>query len=234
MQSSEIKLLSDFQKSVKAELQIQTDNLLTEFKGRKEQLIRIAATKEAEYNIMWNIVTINNSILNGTPETATILSIQEILSDLTLSKARTSMTLAFWSTNLGTLATSIVSDILLYFLRQINVKQSLTDIQILTCSVKIIKEYRTLRFIELLHCLNMGVSNHFGNSYQYIGVETIMEWIHKYLELQDADIVAYNTRYRGENRIRVEDIVSPEEKKLEAYKNEMMAKIDIDKSLKNK
>lgn len=63
---------------------------------------------------------------------------------------------------------------------QFNVKASFNDIQIVDCTLSIIKKYWYLRPEEILYAFKQAKMGVYGSAYNKLDTPTILEWLHKY------------------------------------------------------
>jgi len=63
---------------------------------------------------------------------------------------------------------------------QFNVKSSFNDIQIVDCTLSIIKKYWYLRPEEILYAFKQAKMGVYGSAYNKLDTPTILEWLHRY------------------------------------------------------
>jgi len=74
----------------------------------------------------------------------------------------------------------IVSMMVSLLADQFNVKASFNDIQIVDCTLSIIKKYWYLRPEEILYAFKQAKMGVYGSAYNKLDTPTILEWLHKY------------------------------------------------------
>lgn len=221
---AEIKTLQQFTDICESECNLRIQNLVEEFKGRKEQLLRIKETRLNEYKFMHGIIAINTMMNNNNVDPAALMQVERELANLTYDGAMNSQPMSYWQKEFGdSFIIPIVSDLLNYFLRQFTVKESLSGIQIMQLAARLITAQPHLRIKELVMLMNNALSGKYGPTYQRIGIETVMEWLTKYYE-DSSKAIECKVVNSKQDESRGEQPWQVVEKDLKRYKEEQEAK----------
>src|SRR5690606_19458904 len=121
---------------------------------------------------------------------AIIAEAQMAISEITFENSMKSRTIGQWSAEFGNKTIPIVADIIHYFIRLFNVKETLNDAQMIMCATKLLKEYPNVRIKELVQCLSKATTGDYGSTYQRIGINNVFEWLNEYYKQQDDFIVS--------------------------------------------
>lgn len=219
------KDLVSFKESVSNELKIKESNLIEEFKSRKAHLQLLADKKIEEYGVMNLICGINTVSKDNKPNLRDIKDMESILSIIDLQKARNSYSLSFWEKENQNFI-QILCEIIFYFQRKMNMKEKLSQEQIVMLSCSIINNYPALRFYELLHVFHLMIMGKLVKVYSYLSTETIFEAIDAYLTMQSNDIeVCYSRDKKTESR--GVDLALVEKRRIDSIRNTYAEKIAI-------
>lgn len=219
------KDLVSFKESVSNELKIKESNLIEEFKSRKAHLQLLADKKIEEYGVMNLICGINTVSKDNKPNLRDIKDMESILSIIDLQTARNSYSLSFWEKENQNFI-QILCEIIFYFQRKMNMKEKLSQEQIVMLSCSIINNYPALRFYELLHVFHLMIMGKLVKVYSYLSTETIFEAIDAYLTMQSNDIeVCYSRDKKTESR--GVDLALVEKRRIDSIRNTYAEKIAI-------
>lgn len=157
--------------------------MIAEFKGKKEHLQLLCDRKIEEFKFIDSIVKVNTSIINSQPDTAGVMSMELKLASLDYENIAASFPLDYWRVEYGEqLIIPILCDTMSYFLRQFQVKEVLSDAQIMQLAIKLLSAQPKLRIMELVFVFNQALQGAYGPTYQRIGIDTILGWLTKFYE----------------------------------------------------
>ncbi len=224
---SEIKTLEEFTALCERECKTGIANLVEEFTGRKEQLLRIKDMQVNEYRFMSSIISLNTQMNEGKVSPAAIMQLQADMDAIDYDSAMKSLTIRQWRKIHGdNMILPLISDILNYFLRQFTVKEKLTGNQIMQLAARLISSQPDLRVKELVLILNNALNGTYGPTYQRLGIESVMEWMTKYYDAASQALESKQVN-NTQQESRGSQPWLEMERKLEAYKKEQMAKKEI-------
>lgn len=179
--------------------------MIEEFKERKEALAKSCDRKVEEYKFMNSIVNINTLALKGEVNPISLMEVEKELAGLNFESIASSFTLDYWRTQYSeNMIVPVLCDIMSYFLRQFQVKEMLTDLQIMQLVIKLLAAQPKLRIMELVFVLREALAGTYGPTYQRIGIDTLLGWLSKFYEesaahLECRVVNAKQTESRGES-----------------------------------
>ncbi len=201
--------------------------MVEEYKERKQHLQNLCDRKIAEYEFIESIVTVNTLLENSHPVAAPVIALEVQLSKLDYENIAASFPLDFWRVQYGdNMIIPIIADIMHYFLRQFQVKELMTDVQIIQLAVKLMAQQPKLRIMELVFVFNQALQGAYGPTYQRIGIDTILGWLSKFYEESAAHLEATRINSKPDDS-RGDQPWVVVEKKLKAYEQEQRAKKEI-------
>lgn len=162
--------------------------MIEEYKDRKQHLQLVCDRKIEEYKFINTIVQVNTAIGNNQPNTAIVMQLEMELAKLDYDNIAASFPLDYWRVEYGeNMIIPIISDLMLYFLRQFQVKEIITSVQVVQLAVKLLSQQPKLRIMELVFVLNGALQGEFGakegtSHFQRIGIDTILGWLTKFYE----------------------------------------------------
>lgn len=201
--------------------------MVEEYKGRKHNLQLICDRKIEEYKFINLIIQVN-----GQPSTTAVMQLETQLAQLNFENIAASFTLDYWKVEYGNhMIIPIISDVMLYFLRQFQVKEIITDIQVVQLAVKLLSQQPKLRVMELVFVLNGALSGEFGakegiSHFQRIGIDTILGWLTKFYE-QSAYYLECKNQNNKPDESRGDAPWLAIEKQMKQYEAEQRRKKDI-------
>lgn len=205
--------------------------MVDEFKGRRDNLAKICDRKIAEFKFIGTIIAANDPDIDKS--LAAVGSVENMLASLDYDSCAASFTLDFWRKEYGeNLITGIISDVIDYFLKQFQVKETLTDVQIMQLAIKLLHAQPYLRINELVFVLNNAICGKYGPTYQRIGIDTILTWLGRFYEdsaiyLESKSINTKPDEARGDAPWEVQA------RQLQAYETEQRKKFAINNRLLN-
>jgi hypothetical protein len=177
------KTSDEFQTLVEAEVHHNLALLDDEFSARRESMLRSAETKIAEYELMAAIIEANTAEQNGQVNPALLMKIETQGAGLNYDNVAASYQLLFWQKQYGEqMLAPVLAEIIGYFVKQFQVKESLTHEQAYLLATKLIAFHPHLRIKELIFVLNNALNGLYGPTYQRIGIDTILSWLSKFFE----------------------------------------------------
>jgi len=196
MKSSPMNMvgLNTFKQSAEAEYAARHAEMVGEYKKQNENLQKQRDLKVAEYGLMWGIFELNRSMRPRASEEAEqrrresftpypLVELERRLADLNYESVGESFTLAFWRAQFGdNYILQVLSEVISYFLYQFEVKEKLTDEQVMQFVAKLLAHHTTLRIKELVFVLNNALCGKYGPHYQRIGIDTILGWLNAFYE----------------------------------------------------
>lgn len=201
--------------------------MIEEYKDREEHLVLRRDRQVEEYKFMNSVVNINTLALKGEVSPAALMAVEKELAGLNFENIAASFTLDFWRTQYSeNMIVPVLCDIMSYFLRQFQVKEMLTDIQIMQLVIKLLAAQPKLRIMELVFVLREALAGAYGPTYQRIGIDTLLGWLSKFYEesaahLECRVVNAKQTESRGESPWLVI------EKQMKQYESEQREKKKI-------
>lgn len=198
-QSGGVKSLESFTELCQSEYRVKYDAMVEEYKERKSYLLASCERKIAEYRFINLIVSANTGLLKNEPDSALIISLEVELSKLNYETIAASFPLEYWRAQYGEkMIVDVLSDIINYFIRQFQVKEILTDVQIFQLASKLLAAQPKLRISELVFVLNNALRGDYGPTYQRIGIDMILEWLTKFYGLSAEYLEAQRTGNKQE------------------------------------
>lgn len=183
-----LRTLDEFTQLCQSEFHHRHNVMIEEYKDRKQHLQLVCDRKIEEYKFINSIVQVNTCIGNNQPNTAVVMQLEMELAKLDYDNIAASFPLDYWRVEYGeNMIIPIISDLMLYFLRQFQVKEIITDVQVVQLAVKLLSQQPKLRIMELVFVLNGALQGEFGakdgtSHFQRIGIDTILGWLTKFYE----------------------------------------------------
>lgn len=157
--------------------------MVEEFKDRKEHLILRRDRQVEEYQFMNNIVALNTMMHENKTNPAAVIAVEREIAALDFENIAASFPLDHWRIQFGeNMIVPILCDVVNYFLRQFEVKEMLTDLQIVQLVSKLLVAQPKLRIMELVFVLKEALNGTYGPTYQRIGIDTLLGWLGKFYE----------------------------------------------------
>lgn len=184
-QSGGVKSLSlaSFTQLCNDEYTVKHDSMVAEYKERKDYLLKSCERKIAEYKFIDLVIEANTCLLKQEPNSALIISLEVELSKLNYENVAASFPIDFWRVQYGeTMIIQVLSDVMFYFLSQFQVKEMLSQVQVVQLASKLLAAQPKLRIMELVFVLNNALRGDYGPTYQRIGIDMILEWLTKFYE----------------------------------------------------
>jgi hypothetical protein len=222
-----LKTLDDFTKLCKSEFTVKHNAMVEEYKERKEALAKSCDRKVEEYKFLNSIVHINTLTLSNKVDPASMMAVEKELAGLNFESIAASFTLDYWRIQFGEqMIVPILCDVMSYFLRQFQVKEMLTDVQVMQLVIKLLAAQPKLRIMELVFVMREALAGNYGPTYQRIGIDTLLGWLSKFYEesaahLECRVVNSKSTESRGESPWLVV------EKQMKQYESEQREKKKI-------
>jgi len=200
--------LENFVKVRSNDLQVKTENLIAEFRERKNELIEKNKGFVKEYELFTGIAQINSG--KATPDI--ILRTEEMMMDNWKS-----ITLKEWSDEIGfNKMVTLCCELFTYMLSSFKTKEKTEGMDLMKLVIKIFAQNKYITVRELITILDNGRKGTYGQSFSRIDEETIFGWYskfmqHKYNELETEMI---NKKPEQSN---IGKIVNPEHEELRVY-----------------
>lgn len=216
--------LEKFTELCESEYKVKYNSMVERYQEEKHHLVMQKERKVKEFEMINAIIRVNTEAQNGNISPANIIAVEKELASLNYDSVGASFTIDYWRIQYGEkMIVPILCDIMDYFLRQFEVKEKLTDVQVVQLVMKLMASQPLLRIRELLFVLNRALAGGYGPTYQRVGIDTILGWLSKFYEessahLEQARINASNEESRGSEPWQQMD------KKMKAYEDEQRAK----------
>lgn len=168
--------------------------MVHEFTTRKELLLQRRDRQVEEYNFLHSIMNLNTQIQKNEADPrsdvnpSAIIAVEKELAGLNFETVGASFTLEYWRIQFGeNMIVPVLCDVLHYFLRQFQVKEMLTGVQIMQLVIKLLAAQPKLRVMELVFVLNGALAGEFGDKdgtshFQRIGIDTLLGWLSRFYE----------------------------------------------------
>lgn len=203
--------------------------MVQEYRERKEYLQRSCDRKIEEYKFIHSIIHLNTQMQRNSVNPDALMAVEKELAGMTYESIGGSFTLDFWRIEYGeSMIVPVLCDVMSYFLRQFQVKEMLTDVQIMQLVIKLLAAQPKLRVMELVFVLKEALAGKYGPTYQRIGIDTLLGWLNMFYEESAAHLEAKMinskpTESRGESPWLA---IEKQMKKYEAEQREKKAVIE--------
>lgn len=179
----QLKTLDEFTQLCESEFAVKHNAMIAEYKERKNNLQLSKERKVAEYSFINDIVSLNTLIQNNEVNTELVMKLESELAQLDFENIAASFPLDYWRVEFGEkFIVPIICDVVNYFLNQFQVKEMLTDVQIVQLSIRLLASQPRLRVMELVYVLKEALAGTYGPTYQRVGIDTIQGWLAKFYE----------------------------------------------------
>lgn len=180
---------------------------LAEFKALKERtyealdaLFKQTENQVREVELMKSITRANFQVLRGHQCPELLLDIIEQLAELNYPNVGASFDLDFWCRQYGREGFApIFSDIIQYFIRQLEVTENLTDEGLAYLAHTLLANLPQLKIKELLFVLNKAVNGEYEATGNRVGVDTVLGWLSQYYHESATHLQATLYNYTPEN-----------------------------------
>ncbi len=199
-----IRTLENFTKLCQAEFTVKHNAMVERYKDEKTTLQLNMERKVDEYKFINSVIQLNTELLaatkNGTsPNPASIMAVEKELAQLNYENIGASFPLDYWRTQYGEgMIVGIIADVMNYFLQQFQVKEKLSDIQIMQIALKLLAEQPLLRMRELVFVLNNALQGTYGPTYQRIGIDTILGWLSQFYDHSSGELESRRMNSRAD------------------------------------
>jgi hypothetical protein len=226
---NQLKTLEQFKQLCESEYHVKHNAMVEEYRTKKDFLIQRRDRQVEEYKFLQDIMNLNTLQIKNEVHPAAIMAVEKELAGLDYETIAASFPLDYWRIQFGeNMIVPVLCEVVSYFLRQFQVKEMLSDVQIMQLVIKLLAAQPKLRVLELVFILNKALAGEFGDKegtshFQRIGIDTLLGWITRFYESSAAYLeckVVNNkpTESRGE---------SPwleQEKKIKQYEAEQREK----------
>jgi len=165
---------SDVVNAVMAKYQ-QNENwnaLMAQNKFDIEQAVQVSAADWVEFSESTNYpATIENAVSNIVPSIA-----------------------VFRKYNDESAALGVISKMVLWTLKMLNVQKSQDDFQIMMTSKMILSDYYFLKLSEIKYCFVRGIHGDFGQLYAKVDAMDLLKWLKEYCEQRSAYLIQENQK----------------------------------------
>lgn len=180
---SNLKTVEDFASLCESEFQVKRNNLISEYTEKNNWLANIRDRQVKEYKFMHSIMEFNTNQIEDKVNPAQIIEIEKSLAELNYETVAASFCLEHWRVQFGeSMIVPVLCDIMSYFLNQFEVKEKLSDAQIMQLACKLLAAQPKLRVMELVFVLQKALAGDYGPTYQRIGIDTLLTWLKKFYE----------------------------------------------------
>lgn len=177
------KTLGEFSALVRAEVKHAQQLLAAEFAEKQELLINSAERKIAEYEFIGRIIEANSNEYAGAVNPQLLMQIEIRCAGLNYDNVCASYQLSYWQRQYGEhIIMPVLCDVISYFLRQFQVKENLSDNQVMLMATKLLALHPQLRLMELIFVLTNALNGVYGPTYQRIGIDTILVWLQQFFK----------------------------------------------------
>ncbi len=219
-----IQTTEEFTHLVLCDFKVKEAALLQQYNDRYIHLQVLRDRQIEEYTLLNSIVEANSMLLKKQPDTTALMQLENQLAALSYDNISGSFTLRDWQTQFGDkLFIPLLSDLLLYFINQFEVKERLTHVQIMQMACKLLSSEPMLRVKELLFVLHRSISGHYGQVYNRIGLDMVLGWLRKFYH-ESADHLEGRMQNMRQHETRGLQPWVEQEKQLQRYKSEQLEK----------
>lgn len=205
--------------------------MIAEYREREQQLQLRKKRLVEEFTLMNEIININTLGAEGKTNPAAIMRVERLLAELDLDNVAASYTLDYWRTQWGeNMIIPIVCEVMDYFLKQFEVKEKLTDTQLLQLAIKLIAAQPLLRVRELIFVLREALAGSYGPTYERVGINRILEWLNKFYQ-QSCEHLEQRMANQNKDEARGDTPWEVLERRMKAYHDEQMKKREICKKV---
>lgn len=153
------------------------------YREEKQELMQRRDRQIEEFKFIHSIMNLNTLMLQNKVHPAALMAVEKELAGLNYETIGASFTLDYWRTQFGeNMIVPVLCDVMSYFLRQFQVKEMLTDVQVMQIATRLLVAQPRLRIAELVFVLNEALKGTYGPTYQRIGIDTLLEWLNKFYE----------------------------------------------------
>lgn len=176
--------LDTYKKFCDNELQVSSNMLKTRYEDGIAHLKKVYEQKLEEFTFMADLVSLNTQLYESPQESAAqLMNMENFIGQLTHDNIHHSLTIDFWKKEYGQEKFIVMlSDIMSYFFKQFQIKENITDVQIMQLAIKLLQQQPHLKILELVFILNQALAGRYGPVYQRIGIDTVLQWASKYYE----------------------------------------------------
>lgn len=202
-------------------------DLVAEFKERKADLVRREEALKVEFAF-----SCVSKQLNTSENISLVPRIESIVAGLTIEGAANSSTIAYLRNSFGDKeATMMVFESAKYLLGASSLKNKIDGGRLLGWVESLKVANPNLRFMELVLILRNGIRGEYGEYYQNIDIKTLTDWLRAFYTIQAEYYEALNNKGKD---VRTDNIVDPEEKKMNDYKKQLEAKFKVQQEVYGK
>jgi len=146
--------------------------LMAQNKFDIEQAVQVSAADWVEFSESTNYpATIENAVSNIVPSIA-----------------------VFRKYNDESAALGVISKMVLWTLKMLNVQKSQDDFQIMMTSKMILSDYYFLKLSEIKYCFVRGIHGDFGQLYAKVDAMDLLKWLKEYCEQRSAYLIQENQK----------------------------------------
>jgi len=157
--------------------------MVEEYKDRKASMELRRDRLVDEYVFINSIISVNTMLHEGKMNPSAIMQVEKEIGALTYETVAASYPIDYWRKQYGeNMIVPVLCDVINYFLKQFQVKEMLSDVQIMQIATRLLAAQPLLRLRELVFVLNQALAGEYGPTYQRVGIDTILGWLNKYYE----------------------------------------------------
>ena len=146
--------------------------LMAQNKFDIEQAVQVSAADWVEFSESTNYpATIENAVSNIVPSIAVFRKYHD-----------------------ESAALGVISKMVLWTLRMLNVQKSQDDFQIMMTSKMILSDYYFLKLSEIKYCFVRGIHGDFGQLYAKVDAMDLLKWLKEYCEQRSAYLIQENQK----------------------------------------
>jgi len=147
-------------------------SLMSQNKFDIEQAVQVSAADWVEFSESTNYpATIENAVSNIVPSIAVFRKYHD-----------------------ESAALGVISKMVLWTLRMLNVQKSQDDFQIMMTSKMILSDYYFLKLSEIKYCFVRGIHGDFGQLYAKVDAMDLLKWLKEYCEQRSAYLIQENQK----------------------------------------
>lgn len=182
-EGNNVKTIEQFKEICESEYLVKYNAMVEEYKERRLSLEKRRDRQIQEYTFIGNIANLNSITSDGKNlNPALMMQVEKEIAALDFDNVGASFTLDYWTGQFGEMIVPIVCDVIHYFVKQFQVKEKLTDVEIFQLTTKIIVNQPRLRLMELVYVFREALAGKYGPTYQRIGIDSVLGWLSKFYE----------------------------------------------------
>lgn len=176
--------VKEYEKKLTGEYKLAERQLISEHEERVTHLKKTMRTRVNEYELMSMFTAANtlNAEKTEPVDMQSVMWVENSVAKIDIGAAFYSLTIRQWQNELGATFTAVLCDIINYFARQFQVKNNISDAQILQIVAKLLAKQPQLKLKELIYVLSCALEGKYGQTYQNVGIDSILNWISLYYE----------------------------------------------------